>query len=225
METHAPFRLAIFDFDGTLADSIPWFVAVLDDVSRRHGFRRVDADLGLRLRAMETLAILKELGIPLWKVPAIARDLRARKMAALPPVPAFDGVGEMFEALRRQDTTVAIVSSDSEGSVRRTLGPEVSMLVSHFNCSASIFGKAAKLRQVASAARVPPSAAIYIGDETRDAQAAAKAGLRFGAVTWGYSTRATLLHHRPALVFDAIAEVAERLGRGRVEAVPLLASA
>lgn len=222
MDHHAAPRLAIFDFDGTLADSLPWFVGVLDEVAARHAFRKVDEALATRLRALDTLAILKELGIPLWKVPAIARDLRARKMAAVPPVPMFAGAREMLEALWRRGTTIGIVSSDSEGSVRRTLGAELSHLVSHFNCSASIFGKAAKLRQVASAARTPPSAAVYVGDETRDAEAAAKATMRFGAVTWGYSTRDVLLAHRPTFVFDRMEDIPLLLPLKRAEAAPLL---
>ncbi|GGD96722.1 phosphoglycolate phosphatase [Aureimonas endophytica] len=225
MDPHIPCRLAIFDFDGTLSDSLPWFIRVLDDVAARHRFRRVDDDLAVRLRTMETQAILKELGIPLWKVPAIARDLRRRKLEAVPPVPLFAGVREMLEGLKGRGTTVAIVSSDSEGSVRRTLGAEIASLVSHFNCSASIFGKAAKLRQVASQSRQPTAGAIYIGDETRDAEAAAKAGLRFGAVTWGYSTRAALLAHRPAFVFDTLAEIVGALhGAQRPEAARLVAA-
>ncbi|WP_152047710.1 HAD hydrolase-like protein [Aureimonas psammosilenae] len=221
MDSHAPCRLAIFDFDGTLADSVPWFIGILDAVALRHGFRKVDEELALRLRTMETTAILKELGIPLWKVPAIARDLRNRKLEAVPPVPLFDGVREMLEALRLRGIAIAIVSSDSEGSVRRTLGPEIAALVSRYNCSASIFGKAAKLRQVLSQARIPGAAAIYIGDETRDAEAADKAGLGFGAVTWGYSTRAALLAHRPNLVFDRIADIAAGLaGAARIEPAP-----
>lgn len=222
MDIHAPLRLAIFDFDGTLADSLPWFIDVLDAVAARHNFRKVDPDLALRLRTMETLAILRELGIPLWRVPAIARDLRARKMAETPPVPTFAGVRDMLEALKRRGMAIAIVSSDSEGSVRRTLGREMSALVSHFNCSASIFGKAAKLKQVASQSRTPPASAIYIGDETRDAEAAAKAGLSFGAVTWGYSTRLALLSHRPAFVFDALSDIPSLLATGRPEPTPLL---
>jgi phosphoglycolate phosphatase len=222
MEHHAAPRLAIFDFDGTLADSLPWFVGVLDEVAERHGFRRVDEPLALHLRTLDTLGVLKELDIPLWKVPAIARDLRARKLAAVPPVPTFAGAREMLETLRRRGTTIGIVSSDSEGSVRRTLGPELAQLVSHYNCSASIFGKAAKLRQVASAARTPTGAAVYIGDETRDAEAAAKAAMRFGAVTWGYATRDALLAHRPAFVFDRIEDVPQLLPAKRVDAsVPL----
>ena len=35
------YRLAIFDFDGTLADSFPYFVAVFNQVADRHAFNRI----------------------------------------------------------------------------------------------------------------------------------------------------------------------------------------
>ena len=31
--------LAIFDFDGTLADTFPWFAGVLGEMAAKHGFR------------------------------------------------------------------------------------------------------------------------------------------------------------------------------------------
>ena len=37
------YKLVIFDFDGTLADSFPWFAGVLNGVADRYGFRRVAA--------------------------------------------------------------------------------------------------------------------------------------------------------------------------------------
>ena len=38
---------------------------------------------------------------------------------------------------------------------------------------------------------------IYIGDETRDIQAAKKAGIRSAAVTWGYNSRKALEAQSP----------------------------
>ena len=35
------YRLVIFDFDGTLADSFPWVLRAMDDVADRFKFRRV----------------------------------------------------------------------------------------------------------------------------------------------------------------------------------------
>ncbi len=54
---------------------------------------------------------------------------------------------------------------------------------------------------------VAPAEAIYIGDETRDAEAAAEAGVAFGAVAWGYAAPAALLACRPAEVFAAPGDI------------------
>ena len=35
------YELAIFDFDGTLADSFPFLVSVFNQLAERHGFRTV----------------------------------------------------------------------------------------------------------------------------------------------------------------------------------------
>ena len=48
---------------------------------------------------------------------------------------------------------------------------------------------------------------IAIGDEVRDAEAAASAGIDFGAVTWGYARPETLRKLAPALVFDTIEDI------------------
>ena len=37
------YNLVIFDFDGTLANSLPWFSRVLNEVADRYRFKRVAA--------------------------------------------------------------------------------------------------------------------------------------------------------------------------------------
>ena len=44
------YRLIIFDFDGTLADSAAWFAGALNGVARRYGFREIDLAEMARLR-------------------------------------------------------------------------------------------------------------------------------------------------------------------------------
>ena len=67
-----PYSLAIFDLDGTLVDSFPWFLRTINDVSDRFGFRRVAHEDVERLRHASTREILDFLDVPLWKLPAIA---------------------------------------------------------------------------------------------------------------------------------------------------------
>src|SRR3954468_13834571 len=119
------YKLALFDFDGTLADSADWFLGKLDDVADRFGFRRVDDEEVEALRRMSNREIVKALRIPLWKMPRIARHMRALVARDAGGIALFPGVGEMLHALRDGGIATAIVSSNSEANVRAILGPRI----------------------------------------------------------------------------------------------------
>jgi phosphoglycolate phosphatase len=139
-------------------------------------------------------------------VPFIARDMRKLKSESLDRIPLFPGVPEMLSALARSGLTVALVTSDSEANARRALGISVSC-ISHFACGASLFGKARKFKQAMRAAGVPAAAALAIGDEVRDAEAAKAAGIDFAGVAWGYATVEALAKTNPVAVFASVSEI------------------
>ena len=58
------YRLAIFDFDGTLADSFPWFCSVLDQTADKFGLNRVKPEDIPNLREQSSHDVLKSLGVP-----------------------------------------------------------------------------------------------------------------------------------------------------------------
>jgi phosphoglycolate phosphatase len=207
------YSLAIFDLDGTLADSFPWFVGVLNTVARKFAFREVAEGEIEPLRHGSTHDILRKLEVPLWKVPQIARHMRAQKRAEMAQIPLFLGVGAMLRALAASGVTLAVVSSDDEANVRAILGPDNAALIAHFACGASLFGKASKFKRVMRAAGVGPGATIAIGDEIRDIEAARAAGIACAAVTWGYAAPQALRARGPDLVFEHLAEVAPGLAR------------
>lgn len=196
----AAYRLVAFDFDGTLADTFPWFCANLNDVAARYRFRRVGADETERLRGLSARAILKDLGIPAWKVPLIARHMRALATREAGQVRLFPGVPEMLAGLGAAGIALAVVSSNSEANVRRALGGSAG-LIRHYDCGAALFGKARHLRAVARAAGVEPAAMLAVGDEIRDAEAATRAGCAFAAVAWGYNSPEALVGEEPAYLF------------------------
>lgn len=200
-------RLAIFDFDGTLADSFGWFIGVLNGVAERYRFKPVRAEEVEALRGYDARRLMRHLGVPMWKLPLIARHMRSLAARDADHIPLFDGTGEMLNALRRQGITVAIVTSNSVENVRRILGPETAALVGHFGCGASLFGKPAKFRSVLRASGTHPREAIAIGDEIRDIDAARQVGLRCAAVTWGYASPEALAARRPDLLLRTMEEV------------------
>jgi phosphoglycolate phosphatase len=204
-------KLVIFDFDGTLADSFPWFCSVLNDVAHRYRFRRVEPHEIDALRGLSAGEMVRRFGVPAWKMLLIANHMRKLKARQRERAPLFDGAGDMLRRLSEAGVTIAIVSSDAEANIRATLGAELSSLVSRFECGASLFGKAAKFRKVLRLTGCDPSAAITIGDEIRDLDAARAAGIAFGAVTWGYTHADALEAHAPDEVFKSINEICGRL--------------
>ena len=205
------YRLAIFDSDGTLADTLPWLRSLFNELAETHSFRRVEPHEFERFRNLHGAALLRELGLPLWKLPQVMGDMRRRMAGHTGTFSLFPGIRDVLHRLAAAGIQLAIVSSNSRANVERVLGAENARLIAHFACGVSLFGKAAKLRQVLRQCSVPPSQAIYIGDEVRDAEAAAKAGIAFGAVTWGQHDEEMLRTQKPVLIFATVREIADKL--------------
>ncbi len=208
-----PYRLAIFDFDGTLADSFPWFVEVLNQVARRFGFRPISTDELDDLRGMDGRRIMAHLGIPLWKVPMLARHMRRLMARDIDRIALFPGVHEMLHELHAGGMSLAMVTSNTEANVRRLLGSDTASLISLYGCDTSLFGKRRKLRWVLRKSGVAVTEAMYIGDEIRDLRAAQAIGMPFGAVTWGFTRPEALAARHPTVTFSEVGQIAERLLR------------
>ncbi|MCP3469654.1 HAD-IA family hydrolase [Bradyrhizobium sp. CCGUVB1N3] len=205
-----PYSLVIFDLDGTLADSFPWFLRTINDVADRFSFRRVADEEVEGLRHASTREILRRLEVPLWKLPAIARHARRLKAEAAAEISLFSGVEAMLQTLAASGVQLALVTSDSEANAREKLGAAAS-LFAHFDCSASLFGKPAKFRRVIRRAGVQPAQVIAIGDEVRDIEAARAVGIACGAVCWGYAAPAALRALAPDHTFERMDDIADAL--------------
>ncbi|MBX9773852.1 MAG: HAD hydrolase-like protein [Xanthobacteraceae bacterium] len=207
------YKLVIFDFDGTLADSFPWFCRILNEVADRYGFRRTESHEIDALRTMGGRDLMRHFSIPAWKMPFIANYIRKRKSQELDQTRLFDGVDRTLRELSDAGVALALVTSNSEPNARAILGAENANLIRTYECGVSMFGKASRFRRVLRRTGTPAADAICIGDEIRDLEAARKAAIAFGAVVWGYTAPEALIAQTPAMVFRAVGEIAEKLAR------------
>jgi len=200
------YRLVIFDFDGTLADSFPWVLRAMDDVADRFKFRRVrDGELE-ELRYCDAREVMRRLGVPRWKLPMIARYVRTRMAAEVDQIKLFPGAGEMIEELAATGVSLAVVSANGEPTIRSVLGPHARR-ISHISGGVSLFGKRGKLLRMSRLAGAPPPSVMVIGDEIRDLNAAKTARMSFGAVSWGLTRPEALALAGPDVLFARMDDI------------------
>lgn len=206
------YRFAIFDFDGTLADSFPFFLDAVDILADIHGFRRVDRSQLETLRALDAREMLKVIGLPLWKAPRVGAHFKLLMAQNTHRVALFPGIAAVLHNLHLCGVKLAVLTSNSEQNVRSILGPQTANLFSHWQCGSTLFGKRDKLRRLLAASDVPRAQILCIGDEVRDMDAAQKEKLDFGAVAWGYTTPQALKAQAPAFLFEQPEDICAAIG-------------
>lgn len=205
-------RLIAFDFDGTLADSMGCFLDAVNTAAGLHGFARVDPALAEELRQLEVRQIMRRLGIPLWKGPRVAMELRRLMQQRVAEVRLFPDMAETIAQLAGHGVELAIATSNTRATVEAVLGPTLCGQIRSYRCGISVFGKRRALRALARAHGVAPAQMVYVGDEIRDAKAAHASGSGFRGVSWGYAHPEALRRHCNAPLIDAPAELLHLLG-------------
>jgi len=200
------YRYVIFDFDGTLADSLPFLLSCLGELARTHGFREPSPDEWPRLRAGSLTELLASLRIPLWQVPRIARHYRRLLAQRGEAVTPFAEIPSILERLRAAGLQLGLATSNSAASVRQVL-PDAPHLFSDGEFDIPLLGKARRLSRLLRRQGIAAAESLYVGDELRDLQAARRAGLPCAAVAWGYGCATRLREQRPDLFFERPADL------------------
>lgn len=182
------YQLIIFDFDGTLANSLPFFASVYNELAQRYRFKALEWQDIESLRYASPKQAMDYIGLPMWKLPFVSRDFIARMQRQTHQITLFEQIHESLIYLAGMGVHLAIVSSNSKNNVANILGTELMGLFEYVYCGMSIFGKTTHLKKLLKKTRISARHAIYIGDQATDAEAAARAGIDFGAVTWGYGS-------------------------------------
>ena len=205
------YKLVIFDFDGTLADSFPWFIKMMDVVTERFNLTKIDKDNLSELRKLDSLSFLKHLKIPLYKLPKISTFMRNMMSENIEEIKMFDGIENMFHELKKVGHKIAIVSTNSKENIIKVLGDELINMNDHFVGGVSVFGKESKLKKVLKLSGIDKKDAIYIGDELRDIHASKKLGMACGAVAWGVNDADALAALSPDEMFYEVEQILQRV--------------
>lgn len=199
----------IFDFDGTLADTLEAGRLILNRLAPEFGIREVTVEEIPELRHLKLRGLLKTLGIKQRHVPSLLRRGKILLREELPSLKPCPGVFAQLEKMRESARCCGILTSNSVENVELFL--ERHGVRNHFDFISScrkLKGKAKYLKAIARTYSMNPESMLYVGDEVRDVKASKKAGVPVVAVTWGFNSEQALRESEP----DWMVDDAESLG-------------
>ncbi len=215
------YALIIFDWDGTLVDSVPNIVKALSRAAGDSGLPLLDDADYRGVIGMSLVNAFKYL------YPTVANDLLEKVIASYrehhhqleqEASRLFQGVAGGLELIKATGTTIAVATG------KRKAGLERSMVANGYNNNNSYFkhcctadDAASKpdpdmLNQILNKFNLPAGRALMVGDSVHDMAMASNAGMDRVAVTYGAQTADALKQHQPLLVADRFNEFIDWLG-------------
>lgn len=212
-----PFPLLIFDWDGTLVDSIERIVTSLQHASRQAagidvsstqardviglGLMEAIAALHPQLHSKQHSALLHE----------IADSYRQHYLYQNPvPAPLFDGVADLLHELQDKGYKLAISTGKSRAGLDASIDEhDVSDYFVTTRCAGENRSKPhpEMLHEILQELNFSADQALMIGDSEHDLKMANNAGVRSIGVTHGVHDADTLAKHNPLICLNHITEI------------------
>ena len=198
-----PFRLVVWDFDGTLVDSLAASLEIFNRHAEELRYRPIDDPDAVR--SMSTREFMRHHGISVWRLPRLVRLFHAAAAEGIEQLKLYPGLIETLAAFRDGGVRLGILSSNRDDNIRRCL--RVNGRKSFLLSLSAIRVYSVKERRYS---RISSSGtgrlfreALYVGDdEVRDIDAAREARVASAAVTWGFHTEHLLRASHPDHVID-----------------------
>jgi len=188
----------IFDFDGTLAQSLDLVVEISNRLAPQFGYRSSTPEEVHHLRNDSTEDILKTVGVAWYQLPFLMLQLRQEMNKAIHTVDLVEGMAEVLESLNYQGYCLGIVTSNGRKNVKSFLkNHQLEHRFEFIESELNLFGKSRVIKRMIQKRQWAVEQVVYVGDEVRDIQAARQIGVKVIAVGWGFQLPEILSEHNP----------------------------
>lgn len=206
------FDLLVFDWDGTLHDSVGAIVSSMRAACRDLGLPEPSE---LQVRQIIGLGLADALRrvaptLDPRRYPDMAERYRRHYLAGDGELCLFDGVTPLLEALHARGFTLAVATGKSRRGLDRVLTASgVERFFAASRCADECFSKPhpQMLRELMEAFDAPPERTLMIGDTTHDLHMAANAGVDSLAVSYGAHSGEQLSAVRSLAQLESVAEL------------------
>ena len=196
----------IFDFDGTLANSLEVGLELANELAPRFGYQAID-DINIIRDHSAVHYIFQH--IKWYKLPSWAYLMKRNVSKRMNEIELYDGIADLLHDLKK-DFILGLVGGGKADYHRHIL--------TRFNCDIFDFKYAnngtkkhriiKKLKKKYTGQKI-----IMIGDDSHDIKAAQKSGIFSIAVTWGTTSKKRLKEFNPDFMVSTISELKDSIAK------------
>ena len=203
-------KVIIFDFDGTIADTLDAVVSITNRLAGDFGYKQTSLEELAILRNLNSRQIIKHSGVSIFKIPFLIRKVLSELNNEIQVLSAFPGIKEALIELKNQGNRLGIITSNSKENVTAFLNKNgLQELFDFIYSGATIFGKSKVINRVLKSENLKSEEVIYVGDETRDIEAAKRTQIKAIAVSWGFNSKQVLAEYNPDFLIHQPNELIE----------------
>jgi len=196
-------KVIIFDFDGTLADTLNAIVSITNRLAGEFGYKPATKDELAQIRNLNSWEIINYSGISIFKLPFLLRRVRKELKNEIQEIRLFPGIKESLLELKNHGNQLGIITSNSKENVLALMERnDLQEIFDFIYTGTTLFGKHKVINNWMKQANVKREEVVYVGDETRDIEAAKKAHIKVIAVSWGFNVKAALAEHQPDFLIE-----------------------
>ncbi len=199
------YKLILFDFDGTIADTIELGIPIFNELARKHRFielKSID-----ELRNVSLKEFFKNHKIKRIKFPIYFREFLIKLNKSMDNVKLYNGMDKVIKRLNK-NYKLGIVSANSKDNIKKFLKVNNLEFCFDFVYNYSlVFGKSKVFKKILKKKKLNENELVYIGDELRDIIAAKKASIDIISVTWGFNNKLILKSQKPNFIADKPSDI------------------
>jgi len=199
----------IFDFDGTIADTHDHIINISNRLAKEFGYSLIKPDEIETLKDKTSREVIKYLQVPIFKIPAILSKAKKELHDGMASIQPIEGLKEILQELKDSGVRMGILSSNAPENISKFLKNHALEVFEFVDSTLKVWSKNISLKKLLERHAFHADQILYIGDETRDIEAAKALGIKVAAVTWGYNSERALKSHEPDFLIHTPQELFE----------------
>jgi phosphoglycolate phosphatase len=207
-------KIIIFDFDGTIADTLETIAVMYNKIASDFNCKPVSFEEKEKFRSMKTHEFLKECNIPVLLLPVLAIRIKAELKHEIQNVKPIEGMIEALKQIKNSKYTIGVMSSNSVENINVFLKHyQILEIFDFVHSGKNIFGKDKVILRLLRKYKLKRNQVIYVGDETRDVEALRKIKVPIIAVSWGFNSHLVLQKQNPNALIDNPSELLPEINK------------